>query len=348
MGIKKHLYGLLLLTVLCCVNAQAQDHMYSQFFNSPNYLNPALNGQFEGDLRMSLIYRNQYSSIGNGGLSYLTATIDYNVPRFGGGFGLMFTRASEGTAYLNKNNISGIYSYSVGSESFVLSFGLQAGITNRSVDYSKLVFSDQIDPRLGYIPGSVSGADAALFNNKFYFDSGAGINLTTGDFNIGGAAQHINRPNESFTGVPAKLPMRGTLHASYRYNLTKDDNIDEDQKSYIIPSVVLYKQSQAQSVALGLQYKRRSINAGLWYRSGGLGSGPASVVVSFIFDVFINHEGAEKMRLGVSHDVPAGRGLNYSNTSGTTEGSVSYETTLPYGMNQYRKFNGNRRCYDFY
>lgn len=337
---------LLLLTVLRS-SAQAQDHMYSQFFNSPVYLNPALNGQFEGDLRMNLIYRNQYSSIPGSGLSYLSASIDYNVPQFGGGFGLMFTRASEGTAYLNKNNISGIYSYSIGSDLFVLSFGLQAGVTNRSVDYGKLIFSDQIDPRLGYIPGSVSGADPPLFNNRFYFDSGAGINLTTGNFNIGGAMQHLNRPNESFTGVPAKLPMRGTFHASYRYNLTKDDNLDEDEKSYIIPSVVYYQQSTAQSVAVGFQYKRRSINAGVFYRTGGLGSGPKALVVSFIFDLFINRDGGEKMRLGVSHDVPSG-GLNYSNSSGTTEGSIGYETTLPYRQNEYRKFNGARRCYDFY
>lgn len=348
MKVQQKLYALLLLAIFCCVNASAQDHMYSQFFNSPNYLNPALNGQFEGDLRMNLIYRNQYSSIAGGGLSYLTASIDYNVPRFGGGFGLIFTRGSEGTAYLTKNNIAGIYSYSVGNDDFVLSFGLQAGVTNRSVDYTKLIFSDQIDPRLGYIPGSVSGADAALFNNKFYFDSGAGINLTAGKFNIGAAMQHINRPDESFTGVPSKLPMRGTVHASYRYNLTQDDNLDEDQKSYVIPSVVFYKQSQAQSVSVGFQYKRRSINAGLWYRSGGFGNGPSSIVVSFIFDLFINREGGEKMRLGVSHDVPSGKGLNYSNTSGTTEGSIGYETTLPNGANGFRKFNGNSRCYDFY
>ncbi|TFF34932.1 PorP/SprF family type IX secretion system membrane protein [Mucilaginibacter psychrotolerans] len=344
----KRFYALLLIALFAGVRLQAQDHMYSQFFNSPNYLNPALNGQFEGDLRMNLIYRNQYSSVAGGGLTYLTASIDYNVPRFGGGFGLMFTRGSEGTAYLTKNNISGIYSYSIGNDDFVLSFGLQAGVTNRAVDYTKLIFSDQIDPRLGYIPGSVSGADAALFNNKFFFDSGAGLNLTAGNFNIGGAVQHINRPNESFTGVPAKLPMRGVFHASYRYNVTQDDNLDEDQKSYIIPSVVFYKQSQAQSLSVGFQYKRRSINAGLWYRSGGLSNGPSSIVVSFIFDLFINHEGGEKMRLGVSHDVPSGRGLNYSNTSGTTEGSIGYETTLPYRSNEYRKFNGARRCYDFY
>lgn len=342
------LYFLLLTLLLTGVNALGQDHMYSQFFNSPVYLNPALNGQFEGDLRMNLIYRNQYSSIAGGGLSYVSASIDYNVPQFGGGFGLMFTRAAEGTAYLLKNNISGIYSYSVGSDAFVLSFGLQAGVTNRSVDYGKLVFGDQIDPRLGYIPGIPTAADPALFNNKFYFDSGAGINLTTGNINIGGAVQHINRPNESFTGVPSKLPMRGTFHASYRLNITQDDNLDEDEKSYIIPSVVFYKQAIAQSVSVGVQYKRRSINAGIWYRTGGLSNGPSSVVVSFIFHVFINRDGGEKMRLGVSHDVPTGKGLNYSNTSGTTEGSIGYETTLPYRTNEYRKFNGARRCYDFY
>ncbi|MBB5394424.1 PorP/SprF family type IX secretion system membrane protein [Mucilaginibacter sp. AK015] len=343
--LKKYRFLLLFTIMLGSVRSSAQDHIYSQFFNSPVYLNPALNGQFEGDLRMNLIYRNQYTAI-PGGLSYLTASIDYNVPQFGGGVGLIFTRSSEGVAYLNKNNIAAIYSYSVGSEDYVLSFGLQAGATNRSVDYSKLVFGDQIDPRLGYIPGSVSGADQPDFNNKFYFDSGAGVNLTLKNFNIGAAAQHLNRPNESFTGSPAILPIRTTLHASFKYNLTRDDNVDDEDRSYIIPSVVFYKQARAQSISAGMQYKRRSINAGVWYRSSGQG-GPGALVVSLIFDLFINKEGGEKIRLGVSHDVPAG-GLNYSNTSGTTEGSIGYETTLPSRSRGEHKFFGASRCYDFY
>ncbi|MFA6085305.1 PorP/SprF family type IX secretion system membrane protein [Mucilaginibacter sp.] len=337
--------GLFFCTMLSWFHLSAQDHMYSQFFNSPIYLNPALTGQFQGDLRMNLIYRNQYTSV-PGSLNYISGSIDYNVPQFGGGLGLLFTRSAEGTAYLNKNNISGTYSYSVGSDAFVLSFGLQAGVTNRSIDYGKLVFSDQIDPRLGYIPGSVSAAEPPLYNNKFYFDSGAGINLTAGNFNLGGAAQHLNRPNESFTGTPSKLPIRGTLHASYRINLTWDDNLDDEDKPYVIPSVVVYRQSKSQSVSMGMQYKRRSINAGLWYRSGGP-AGPSSFVVSLIFDLFINKEGGEKVRFGVSHDVPAG-GLNYTNSSGTTEGSIGYETTLPSRTNIEHKFIGARRCYDFY
>jgi type IX secretion system PorP/SprF family membrane protein len=343
-GLAKY-YLLVLIPILGCLHVSAQDHMYSQFFNSPVYLNPALNGQFEGDLRMNLIYRNQYSSL-PGNLSYISASIDYNVPQFGGGIGLLVTRSSEGSAYLTKNNFAGIYSYSVGSEDYVLSFGLQAGVTNRSVDFSKLVFGDQIDPSLGYIPGSTTGADKPDFNNKFFFDAGAGINLTLKNLNIGGAVQHINRPNESFTGTPYVLPMRATAHASFRYNLTRDDNMDDDDKSYIIPSVVFYKQAQAQSISAGMQYKRRSINAGLWYRSGGAG-GPSAIVVSLIFDLFINRDGGEKLRFGVSHDVPAG-GINYGNTSGTTEGSIGYETTLPSRSGSEHKFLGASRCYDFY
>jgi type IX secretion system PorP/SprF family membrane protein len=333
-----------LITTLVAFYAKAQDHQYSQFFNSPVYLNPALNGQFEGDLRMNLIYRNQWSSV-PGALTYMTASIDYNIPKFGGGIGLMFTRANEGTAYYLRNNLAGIYSYSVGSEDFVLSFGLQAGIGNRTIDRGKLVFGDQLDPRLGYIPGSTSAADLGDVNNKFYFDTGAGINLVAGSFMAGGALQHINKPDQSFTGTTAKLPMRATAHLSYRMDLNAWDNIDEEEKSFFIPSVVFYKQASSTSYSAGMQYKRRSVNAGLWYRSGGV-SGPSSLVVSFIFDLFINRDGGEKLRFGLSHDAPTSK-LNYSNTSGTTEGSLGYETTVP-SRNSSPKFIGARRCYDFY
>lgn len=322
---------------------RAQDHIYSQFFNSPLYLNPALNGQFEGDLRMNLIYRNQWSAVGN--LSYLTATVDFNIPKFGGGLGLMFTRSSEGTAYLNKNSVSGIYSYSVGSDDFVLSFGLQAGATNRKVDWSKLIFSDQIDSRLGYIPGSVSSAEPPAYNNKFYFDAGAGINLVYNNLMVGASLQHLNSPDESFTGTPSKLPVRSIAHASYRISLNPYDDYD-DGGPYLIPSVVYYNQGKTSSMSAGFQFKRRNINAGMWYRTNGAG-GPDAVVVSLIFDLFINRDGNEKFRMGLSHDATTSR-LNYTNTSGTTEGSLSYETSFPNSGNGYQKFEGNRRCYDFY
>lgn len=340
------IYLLIMMFTALCARVWGQDHMYSQFFDSPLYLNPALTGQFPADLRMNLIYRNQWTSV-PGNFSYTTASIDYNIPRFGGGVGLMFTRSSEGTAYLKNNAVAATYAYSVGSDDFVLSFGLQAGVANRSIDYSKLVFDDQIDPRLGIIPGSTSAAESLPYNNKFYFDSGAGINLALSDFNIGMAVQHLNRPNESFTGTPVKMQLRETGHISYRWDLNAGDNLYDDEKSYIIPSIVLYKQGPAQSMSAGAQYKHKSVNVGLWYRTGGP-DGPRAVVVSFIFDLFINREGNEKLRFGLSHDAPVtNSGLTYGNTSGISEGSISYETTMP-SRDAVPKFEGARRCYDFY
>jgi len=338
-------FFLLYIMMLAGNYLRAQDHQYTQFFNSPVYLNPALNGQFDGTLRMNLIYRNQWTSLG-GGPKYLSASIDYNMPRFGGGVGLLFTRGTEGPAYLTKNNVSGIYSYSVGSEDLVLSFGLQAGVTNRSLDYGNLVFSDQIDARLGFDPGLTSNAELPLLNNKFYFDSGAGVNLVTGDFMVGAAFQHINHPNESFTGAPANLPLRITAHMSYMWDLNKYENIDEDEKSFIIPSVVFYKQSNLQSMTTAIEYKRRSISAGLFYRTGGE-TGPSAIGVSLIFDLFVNRDGGDKLRFGLSHDIPTSK-LSYGNTSGTTEGSISYQTPLSNDNAGYKTFEGARRCYDFY
>jgi type IX secretion system PorP/SprF family membrane protein len=323
----------------------AQDHLYSQFFNAPLYLNPALTGQFPADLRVNLIYRNQWTAV-PGTLSYATASIDYNIPQFGGGIGLMVTRSSEGTAYQDKTNIAGLYSYSIGSEDFVLSFGLQVGITNRSINYNKLIFDDQLDPTLGII-SNTSIASQLPFNNKFYFDSGAGTNLVISDFNIGVALQHINQPNESFTGLPVKLPMRLNTNISYRLDLDEFENVDDQDKSYIIPSVVYYKQADFDSYSVGVQYKHHGVNVGVSYRSGEQ-TGPSALVLSLIFDLYINPEGGEKLRFGVSHDAAA-QGLTYGNTAGSTEGSIGYETTIPNsGGDSAPRFEGAKRCYQFY
>ncbi|SMC71578.1 type IX secretion system membrane protein, PorP/SprF family [Pedobacter nyackensis] len=333
----------MLLMVMASVSAIAQDHIYSQFFNAPIYLNPSLTGQFEGDIRMNLIYRNQWSGL-SGDLSYITASADLNISKFAGGVGLMFTRSSEGTAYLVKNNAAATYSYSVGGDDFVASFGIQAGFTNRQIDWSKLVFSDQIDMRLGYIPGSISSAQPPEMDSKFYLDAAAGTNIVFRNLMAGVALHHINKPDESFSGTVAKLPMRITANASYRIPLSPYFDYNQDEGSYLIPSVVYYKQASSTSLSAGAQFKHRGLNAGIWYRSAGEG-GPDAVVVSLIFDLFKGNKNGEKLRLGLSHDATTSK-INYTNTGGTTEASIGYEKYFP-NSSGYNKFNG-LRCYDFY
>lgn len=339
----RYKYILALLTFATSLQGLAQDHIYSQFFNAPIYLNPALTGQFEGDIRMNVIYRNQWSAL-SGDLSYITASADLNIPKFAGGIGLMFNRSSEGTAYLVKNNAAATYSYSVGGDDFVASFGIQAGFTNRRIDWSRLVFGDQIDMRLGYLPGSVSAAQPPDVDSKIFFDAAAGSNIVFRNFMAGLALHHINKPDESFSGTVAKLPMRITGNASFRIPLNSGAYYDQEDASYLIPSVVYYKQASSTSLSAGAQFKFRGLNAGLWYRSGSQ-NGPDAIVVSLIFDLLKGNRNGEKLRLGISHDATTSK-INYTNTSGTTEGSIGYEKYFP-NSSGYNKFNG-LRCYDFY
>ena len=335
-----------MVSCLYFLQVRGQDHLYSQFFNEPLYLNPSLTGQFEGDIRMNLIYRNQWSGLGEN-LNYMSASADISIPSFGGGVGLIFTRSSEGTAYLVKNNLAATYSYSVGNDNFVTSFGIQAGMTNRNIDWNKLIFSDQIDPRLGYIPGSISVAENPNFSSKYFFDAAAGINLVYRSLMIGASAYHINQPNESFSGAEAKLPMRITTNASYRIPLSYNygyGGSGDDDGPYLIPSVIYYRQDQFNAISAGVQFKYRGVNTGIWYRTAGQNT-PDAIVISVIFDLFGGSRSGEKLRLGLSHDATTSK-LNYTNTSGTTEASIGYQKFFRNSDN-YEKFNGIR-CYDFY
>jgi len=340
---RKLLY--IVFVILFALSSQGQDHIYSQFYNAPNYLNPALNGQFDGDLRMNLVYRNQWSAL-PGNQTYITFSADYNMPALNGGLGLMVTSSSEGTAYLRKLNIAGIYSYSVDFNNAVLSFGLQAGFTQREIDYSKIVFGDQIDAIDGIIPGAVSDATLPEYNNKYFFDAGAGVNLVVGNFMSGLSAQHINRPNESFTGSKSTLPVRLNAHLSYRLPMNP---YGDDDGSSLIPSLVIYNQANANLISAGCQYKYKAANVGLWYRSDPKG-GRDALVVSLIFDLFVRKDMYDKVRLGLSHDATVSK-MQYGNTSGTSEAALSYETTFPgrsNGVSGARRRSYSRRCYDFY
>jgi len=342
-NIKIYKAVLLVFLMLVVKSAAAQDLIYSQFYNAPGYLNPALNGQFEGDLRVNLIYRSQWTKA-PGTLTNYTFAADYQVPDFGGGIGLIVNKSSEGTAYLSKLNIAGVYSYSVEFNNNTLSFGVQAGMTNRRVDYSKLVFSDQIDGK-GIIPGGITEATYPINNNRYFFDAGAGINLVNGNFMAGFSTQHLNRPNESLTGTTSVLPTRFGGYLSY---LISTNRYGDDDFPAIIPSVVYYNQGKLNSFSVGAQYKTNAINLGVWYR--GDGRQQDAIVVSVIFDLFKNSDSYNKVRLGISHDATTSK-LNYTNTGGSTEGAMVFETEFP-GRTESRyirmrnaRFN---KCYKFY
>lgn len=333
----------IILSMFWMQNGLTQDLIYSQFYNAPGYLNPALNGQFNGDLRMNLIYRSQWTKV-PGALNNYTFSADYQVPDFGGGIGVIINKSSEGTAYLSKLNMAGVYSYSVVINENTLSFGVQGGVTNRRIDYDQLVFPDQINAG-GIISGGGTGASYPINNNKYFFDAAAGINYVSGNLMVGISGQHLNRPNESLTGTTSVLPLRYGGYLSY---LIPINRFADDDFPAVIPSVVYYNQGKLKSFSAGFQYKTNTVNLGVWYR--GDGKQQDAVVLSLIFDLFKKSDSYSKVRVGVSHDATTSK-INYTNTGGTTEGAVVFETEFPsrsqarYIRMRDARFN---KCYRFY
>ncbi|OQP63541.1 hypothetical protein A3860_24690 [Niastella vici] len=324
----KYLLTIIIILQLA-LNLQAQDPVFSQPFLSPVYLNPAATGAGDYDLRFSAIYRRQWWSIPSQ-ISYSAVSVDKFVPSLHGGFGLLGTHSSEG--YLKKTGIYGSYAYTICSGTlsaaengdvprWFASGGLQFGFMQRRIDYSKLVFADQLDVD-GVIPGSVSSADKAVNSSKWFADFSAGLffNYNFNDNNrllLGGSAHHINRPDESLTSTAdtfrSQLPIRWTGNAMYTYTNP------EQSWSYSIAGIV-YTQDKQNSFQVGTEITQNQydISLGVWYR----GSINFRNYDAFTVTLSINLAGKSgngyKVRAGLAHDAPIGQN-RYSYTTGSSE-----------------------------
>lgn len=302
----------------------AQDPFFTHAFNAPLTLNPATAGTGEMDLRFTATYKRHWINVPSD-MQYAAVGVDRYVKALHGGVGLLVTNSREG--YLTKNSFHGMYSYALCLPSARLHLGMQAGLANRSVNYDKLYFSDQID-NTGIIPGSVSGVDRALNNNKYFADFAAGFLLYYQDnWMFGGGAHHINQPDESLTSnLYSKLPIQWFGYARYKYNL------DENGDSYFLPSVIFYKQANNTSSSFGCEYKNARMAIGAWYRSNiGFKSHDAfSITLSLdLFDWRYNE--TDRVRVGMAYDATIGQ-LGFSRSAGSGEGAFVWEKLTPNGI----------------
>jgi type IX secretion system PorP/SprF family membrane protein len=124
----------------------SQDPAFTQPYMSQVYLNPAATGAGEHDLRVSAIFRRQWWTIPSR-FSYGVFSIDKFIPSLQSGIGLMATTTREG--YLKKTGVYGSYAYTFcpGGEmpKWFLSGAFQFGMVQRRIDYSDLLFIDQVN-----------------------------------------------------------------------------------------------------------------------------------------------------------------------------------------------------------
>ncbi|MEO5684240.1 MAG: PorP/SprF family type IX secretion system membrane protein [Chitinophagaceae bacterium] len=199
-----------LILLFCLGNKmQAQDIHFSQFFEAPLLRNPSLAGLFSGDVRVQMVYRDQWNSFTN---AYKSGSInaEYKLPVGKGddfltaGVQILYDKA--GTAGLTSTSFMPALNYhkSLNSnKSTYLSVGFMGGLVQKSIDRSKITTNSQFDGA-AFNP-SLADGETFSTSNYNYFDGavGASFNSAFGpdyvnSYFIGLAYHHFNRPRNSF------------------------------------------------------------------------------------------------------------------------------------------------------
>ena len=214
----------------------AQDPTFSQYNMNQFYYNPAYTGN-HGGYQLAATYRSLWPNVPGktvaGPLSTSFALFDAYLKSgnsYTAGVGLFAMNDVEGEGYLTTNTVGVSYAQhfaKIGPKTdamprIQLSLGFKAYVNSISVNWDKLVFSDELSLQQG-ITGT-SAADPSGVGHKVTGDMDAGmlmINNFKGKDNwyneAGFALAHILSPNESLTGgatAQSRLPRKYV--ASYR------------------------------------------------------------------------------------------------------------------------------------
>lgn len=294
--------------------AQTDPH-FTQYYVYPSWLNPALTGAFDGDYRLSAIYRTQWGNISP--FTTFGAAADITTNR-NTNFGLSVLNQTAGDGGYKYTTAYGSASYTGvklgASEMHRLVFGLQFGFIQRRFDPSKLTFGDQWNPITGYNPGTTT-SDVFSRNNSMSFDAGAGVLYYDAQpgkkYNLFGgfSVAHLTRPTDQFSATgKARFPMRFTGHAGIKLTLS--------QMLSITPNILYMRQGSAQEKMVGA-YAQLNAAPGTDFILGA----------NYRFnDAFTTHAGFiyKTMMLGVSYDV------NTSDLGKIARGSNSFEVSLTF------------------
>ncbi len=206
---QKILLQILLFIISGCSEVLAQDIHFSQFFEAPLLRNPSLAGIFTGDVRVQMVYRDQWNSFTN---AYKSGSLnaEYKMPVGKGddflttGVQILYDKA--GTAGLTTTSFLPALNYhkSLSSnKTTYISVGFMGGLVEKNIDRSKITTNSQYDGA-AYNP-SLADGETFTTNKYDYFDGsvGASFNSSFGPeyantYFIGVAYHHFNRPQNSF------------------------------------------------------------------------------------------------------------------------------------------------------
>ena len=234
--------------------ATAQDPHFSQFYNAPMQLNPALAGLLEGDTRAIANYRTQWSSIA-APFQTMAGSVDFNMLSqltkkdvFGVGVSVLNDIAGEADLKNIQVGMSFAYNKDIsGKRNHFIGVGAQYLFVQQSLNFSKLLFESQFNGEF-IDPSQPSGENFAM-NDFQYFDFTAGLSWSYrpnrfNSFYAGGAIAHLNQPRVSFFDeLSERLKPKYTFYAGADFKINRNISF--------IPRAIVLLQGVAKEINVG-------------------------------------------------------------------------------------------------
>ena len=278
--IRKNKYLLIfsLLIITIPMMSKAQDPHFSQYFNSPLTVNPALTGKGVDDGRLLVNLRSQWWG-STGTVPYNTETISYEQRLAQGSnnhnnlsFGLMLLADQSNGGLLQNNYFTGSFAYNQaldGAGNSMLGAGLSVTYANRLLNPDMFQFQTQFGS-MGFQRSIPSNDPVALQSNKYFdINAGAQYSLRMNDklgWNIGVSMFHLTSPTEG-------------VYSNNRYQIDPRYNVQAGMQFYFADHSELhvsglYESQYGNSIyTLGAVYKIKvvsdaleTVNLGIWNR----------------------------------------------------------------------------------
>lgn len=325
------MYRLLIIPViLVALQSRAQDAHLSMYDAAPLFLNPAMTGLVDADFRIHAQYRTQWKSVNF--KPYTSYLLSYDMPIKKWSFGVQLNNFRAG--YGNFNVLQGLLStsYTTGldkKKNHMLSFGVQAGIVQKSIEYQLLSFNNQYTyTDGGYFDQTIANGENFAGQTVYIPAANAGVmyyyakqNARLNPF-VGISAFNLLNSKESFYGIDNRLPLRFYGHVGTRINIT--------ETFYLIPKVLIMQQKK-------FHEQTYAIEAGYYMKNSGF-----HLLGGVIFrakDALIATIGGKLDRfiLKVGYDI------NVSKLSTVSSGRGGFELSLTY-VHKKKNINYEKIC----
>lgn len=217
----------LLISIGLPTSLQAQDPSFSQFYANRIYLNPAFAG-LERGITATAAARMQWHQVDKGFRTY-NFSVETQLPVIRLGLALHLLKNTEGIGDLTTNQAGVVLSYTIPGDRNNFHFGMEARLVQKTIDWDKFLFSDQLDPVFGVVRPSTL---VPLLDKTMYGDFDFGVvwrhdsKLTMGNNSFRKIRSHLGlsfhhlpylfsksaEGNDSFFNTGARVAPRTTFH----------------------------------------------------------------------------------------------------------------------------------------